>query len=529
MLLLVALMAIIAPFVFLVVFKMPAKTGMFYSAIIVIILAFFVWDMNVLTISASMLEGIHKALTILLILFGAIVLLNTLQNTGAVDRINQGFRNISADMRVQIVIVAFLFGAIIEGAAGFGTPAAVTGPLMMALGFNPMAAATIALIADSAPVPFGAVGTPVVVGLSNLPDADIALFKEVGIHITALDLFAGTFIPFTIVVILTKFFGKNKSFKEALPLLPWTLLIGAVYTLSALLYAWLFGPEFISILGAMTGLIVATITARLGFLMPKGEPWQGALREGFKLNEEKSKMSLLTAWSPYIVVVGLLLLTRIVPVVEEFTTTAIDFTWHNILGVEGVTSDWEILYSPGTILIFAAIIAVILQRKSFSNFMNAAKESMLSIKDAALALFATLTLVQVFTNSGINGADLIGMPQYIAQSLANSFGPVWLFIAPFLGELGAFVTGSATVSTLTFSPVQYDIAQATGMSVPMILALQVIGAGAGNMICVHNVVAASTVVGLSGKEGSIIRKTILPAILYGLMTGIGAYILLLFM
>src|SRR5699024_11231329 len=108
--------------------------------------------------------------------------------------------------------------------------------------------------------------------------------------------------PFTIVVILTKFFGKNKSFKEALPLLPWTLLIGVVYTLSALLYAWLFGPEFISLLGAMTGLIVATITARLGFLMPKGEAWQGALREGFKLNEEKSNMSLLTAWSPYIVV-----------------------------------------------------------------------------------------------------------------------------------------------------------------------------------------------------------------------------------
>src|SRR5699024_4165358 len=185
-------------------------------------------------------------------------------------------------------------------------------------------------------------------------------------------------------------------------------------------------------------------------------------------------------------------------------------------------------YSAGTILIFAAIIAVILQHKSFSNFMNAAKESMLSIKDAALALFATLTLVQVFTNSGINGADLIGMPQNIAQSLANSFGPVWLFIAPFLGGLGAFVTGSATVSTLTFSLVQYDIAQETGMRVPMILAWKAIGVCAGNLICVHKVAAASTVVGLSGKEGSIIMKTILPAILYGLMTGIGAYILLLF-
>src|SRR5699024_2992757 len=186
-------------------------------------------------------------------------------------------------------------------------------------------------------------------------------------------------------------------------------------------------------------------------------------------------------------------------------------------------------YSPGTILIFAAIIAVVLQRKSFSNFMSAAKESVLSIKDAALALFATLALVQVFTNSGINGADLIGMPQYIAHSLANSLGPVWLFVAPFLGELGSFITGSATVSTLTFSPVQYDIAQATGMSVPMILALQIIGAGTGNMICMHRVVAVLIVVGISGKEGTIIRKTILPAILYVLMTGIGAYILLLFM
>src|SRR5699024_12835319 len=130
--------------------------------------------------------------------------------------------------------------------------------------------------------------------------------------------------------------------------------------------------------------------------------------------------------------------------------TAIDFTWHNILGVEGVTSDWEILYSPGTILSFAAIIAVILQRKSFSNFMNAANESVLSIKDAALALFATLTLVQVFTNSGINGADLIRMPQYIAQSLANSFSPVCLFIDPFLCDLVSFFTIFATVLIFMF-------------------------------------------------------------------------------
>ncbi|HIV74321.1 MAG TPA: L-lactate permease [Candidatus Pseudogracilibacillus intestinigallinarum] len=529
MLLLVALSAIIAPFIFLVLLRMPAKKGMFFSAIILIVLAYFVWGMDGLTITASILEGFHKALTILLILFGAIVLLNTLQHTGAVDRINQGFRSISADMRVQVVLVAFLFGALIEGAAGFGTPAAVTGPLMVALGFNPMAAATIALVADSAPVPFGAVGTPVVVGLSNLSDASIPFFKTIGVYITAIDLFAGTFIPFIIVVILTKFFGENKTIKDAWPMLPWTFMVGILYTGSALLYAWLFGPEFVAILSSLTGLIVAAWTAKIGFLLPKDANWQEALKEDFQINDEKSKMSLLTAWSPYLVVVGLLLLTRIVPSVKTFVLSAIDFSWQNILDKEGITSNWEILYSPGTILIFAAIISVFIQRKPFKNFTTAAKESIVSIQDAALALFATLSLVQVFTHSGMNMNDLLSMPQYIANALANSFGPMWLFVAPFLGELGAFITGSATVSTLTFSPIQYSIAQSTGANIHIILALQIIGAAAGNMICVHNVVAASTVVGLTGKEGDIIRKTLIPAILYCLLAGIGAYIIMLFL
>src|SRR5690625_3133820 len=183
MFLLVALSAIIAPFIFLVLLRMSALRGMFFSAIIVIILALLVWGMEGNLVLASIFEGTHKALTILLILFGAIVLLNTLTHTGAVDRINQGFSNISGDMRVQIIIVGFLFGALIEGAAGFGTPAAVTGPLMVALGFNPMAAAAIALISNSTPVPFGAVGTPIQVGLSNIPEAGLAFFQDIGVKV----------------------------------------------------------------------------------------------------------------------------------------------------------------------------------------------------------------------------------------------------------------------------------------------------------------------------------------------------------
>ncbi len=528
MLLLVALSAVIAPLFFLVILRMSALKGMFFSSIIVTALGFMVWGMEGEIIAASALQGTHKALTILFILFGAIVLLNTLTHTGAVDRINQGFQSISGDMRVQVIIVGFLFGALIEGAAGFGTPAVVVGPLMYALGFNPIAAAVLALIADSAPVPFGAVGTPVIVGLSNLPGAGSEFFHDVAVKITMIDMFTGTFIPFTLIFILTMFFGKKRSFADAFALLPWSLFIGISYTGSAFLYATLFGPEFVSILAALTGLVIAAGTAKVGFLMPKTE-WQEALRDGFELKTTKSSMGLITAWSPYLVMVGLLLLTRIVPSIQNFTQTTLDLTWMNILGVDGVDSAWELLYSPGTILVISALVALVIQRKSFTNFTKATKESLVSIKSAGFSLLFTLLLVQVFTNSGINTKDLISMPQYIAEALAITFGPMWVFVAPFLGQLGAFITGSATVSTLTFSPVQYSIAQQIGFNTELILAGQIIGAAAGNMICVHNVVAASAVVGLSGKEGDIIRKTIIPSILYSLLAGIGAFIILSFM
>jgi lactate permease len=528
MLMLVALSAVIAPFIFLVLLRMPALHGMSISSVIVIVFGLTVWGMDGQVVVSSILQGIHKTLTILLILFGALVLLNTLRKTGAVNRINQGFQSISKDMRVQVIMVAFLFGSLIEGAAGFGTPAMVTAPLMLALGFKPLAAVASALIADSTAVAFGAVGTPVLVGLSTLPGADASFYQEVGATVTMVDLFGGTFIPFIVIFVLTAFFGKGKGMKDALAMLPWSLLIGITYTASALLYASVFGPEFVAILGSLTGLVVATFTANKGILLPKTE-WTDALQEDFKMDGEKSTMNLMTAWSPYLIVVVLLLLTRIVPWLQEFTRTAIDLTWSNILGVEGVTSDWELLYSPGTILIMTAIMAVIIQRKSFSNFVNASRDSLSTIKTTGLTLSATLAMVHVFSNSGMNMNGMMSMPEYIAGGMASAFGPMWILVAPFLGELGSFITGSATVSTLTFSPIQYNIADATGMEVKAVLAAQLVGAGAGNMICVHNVVAASAVVGMEGKEGNVIRKTLGPALLYGALAGIGGYIIMNFL
>ncbi|GIO23523.1 L-lactate permease [Oceanobacillus sp. J11TS1] len=528
MYLIFALSAIIAPFVFLVLLRMSALKGMSLSAVIVIAVAMLFWGVEGNVVLSSVFQGIHKTLTILWILFGALVLLNTLRKTGAVDRINQGFQSISGDMRVQAILVAFLFGGIVEGAAGYGTPAMVTGPLMLALGFRPLAAVTLALIADSTTVAFGAVGTPITVGLSNLAGADKVFFDEVGIKITSMDIFAGTFIPFIVVCILTMFFGEKRGFRYALPMLPWTLLIGVTYTGSAILYAHLLGHEFVALLGSLTALAVATFTAKKGFLIPK-TVWKGALQKNFNVNRQKSEMRIVTAWTPYIIVVALLLMTRIIPWLNELTLTLIDFSWRDILGVEGVTSAWEFLYSPGTILTVAAVLSVFLHRKNLRTFGSAVRDSLSTMKITAISLIATLAMVHVFVNSGMNTQNFLSMPEYIANSLASSLGFMWPFVAPFLGELGAFITGSATVSTLTFSPIQYSVASQLGLDVNTVLALQLIGAGAGNMICVHNVVAASAVVELSGKEGDIIRKTLIPAVLYGLTIGLVGFIAFHFM
>ncbi|WP_231516929.1 L-lactate permease [Sporolactobacillus terrae] len=528
-LLIIALSAIIIPFLFLVLLNIPATKGMPLSALLVGLAAYFIWGMSPQALFSSVLQGAHKTLTILWILFGALVLLNTLQRTGAIKRINRGFTYISGDMRVQTVIIAYLFGSLIEGAAGFGTPAMVTAPLMIAIGFPPAAAVTLALISDSTAVSFGAVGTPISVGLSNIVTSNPDFFREIGQTITILDLFAGSFLPVLLIYVLTRFFtNAQEKEKGALrSMLPWALVVGFSYTWSALAYAFFFGYEFVSILASITALAVASITAARGWLLPKKE-WKGALRSDFKEDTEPQTMSLLAAWAPYIAVVILLLLTRIVPPIHHVATTAFDLSWNNILGIKEVHSEWKLLYSPGTILTVSALLALIFQRTPAEAFIWGAKISLRSMKTTAIALVATLIMVQVFSNSGLTTKDLVSMPEYIAQAFSGSLGGIWLAAAPFLGELGSFITGSGTVSNLTFSPIQFDVAMDAGLDPRLVLALQVIGGSAGSMMCIHNVVAASAVVGLAGKEGEIIRKTVAPAILYSVLAGLAAYLITLF-
>ena len=536
----IALLAVILPLILLAVFNMPALKGMAISALVVTLAGWFIWQMPNNVMFASILQGIHKTFPILWILFGALMMLHVLRHTGAITRINAGFESLTADMRILAVLIAYLFGGLIEGVSGFGTPAMVTAPLLIALGFTPIAGVTLALVADSTSAAYGAVGTPLTVGLSNVAPANIADFmNNIAGTMTTIDLFGGTFMPLMLVMLLVTFFNRGKkSIKSWLEITPWALLIGVVYNVFAWLYAHTIGYEFVSILTPLTVLIIAVLTLKYRILLPTTvfiNPWKGAnfTGDGVQNDEEtmqhaSSRMSLLTAWSPYLIVVVLLLLSRTIGWLKYFMTNAIDFGWVNILGIKGISSDWPVLYSPGFILTLAAAITLLVQARTLKPFVPAAKSVLASMVGTGVTLMVTLIMVQVFSNSGTNGMDLPSMPTYIAKTVSQHMAGVWVFVAPFLGELGAFITGSATVSTLTFSPIQADVAANAHLAKPIILALQVIGAAAGNMICVHNIVAASAVVGLAGQEGAILRKTAIPALVYGLLVGIAGAIMLMF-
>ncbi len=544
--LLAALMPVLTVLVFLVVLRWPAMRAMPISFALTALMAWLVWRIPPLRILAASLEGLVIAVSILWIIFGAILLLNTYRIGGAMHAIRDGFERITSDRRAQLLIVAWLFGAFIEGAAGFGTPAALAAPLLVALGFPPLAAAATALIADSSPVVFGAVGTPVLIGvgqgLQEGPSLAPAVLAALGdrslhefLHLTAIeaagiDLFIGAFIPLALVTLLTRFFGARRSWREGLSFWPFALFAGLAYTAPTFLAVTLFGPEFPALLGGLVGLVVVVLAARRGFLLPK-IPWDFDVAAAAPASESTapaaSRLTLGRAWLPYIIVAALLVLTRLSELPFKAALQGITVGWENILGA-GISTSFAPLYLPGTIFVVAVLAAFRLHHLSRAQMVTVTRNSLRTLGMSALTLCTALPMVRVFINSSVNGAGLGSMPLELASLVAAAVGRAWPLVAPLIGALGSFISGSATFSNMMFSLLQFSVAQQTGLDVGVVLALQMLGAAAGNMICVLNVVAAASVVELLGEEGRIIRLTLAPALLYALLAGgIGLLMLVL--
>jgi len=528
--------------VLLVGFRVPAKRAMPAAYVAAVLVAFGAWQMSPSRIAAASIQGLFLTFDLLFIIFGAILLLHTLERSGGVAAIRRSFSGISDDRRVQVVIVAWLFGSFIEGAAGFGTPAAVAAPLLVALGFPAAAAVMLGMMVQSTAVTFGAVGTPVLVGVQGglggeafaaaLSAADMSMMdylRAVTSKVVLLHAIAGVLMPTWMIVMLTRFFGANRSWTEGLGVLPFALFGGLAFTIPYVLFGTFLGPEFPSLLGAPVGLAIVVTVARKGWLMPTDRwdfpardkweaDWVSGLEDELSNVPEGRGISTIAAWAPYALLGALLVLTRLPSLPVGSSLRLVDITWADILA-SGITATTTPLYLPGFILLVVVLLTAGLHRMDVSDLGMAFRSSTKVLVGAGIVLVFTVPLVRVYINSDINGADLLSMPLAMAEWVAGNVGSVWPFFAPMTGALGAFIAGSNTVSNLMFSAFQYGVAERLAMSTVMIVALQAVGAAAGNMVAIHNVVAASATVGLLGKEGSTLRKTILPTVYYLLVVG----------
>ena len=538
---LVAVLPILAVMFFLVVLRWPATRAMPVAYAMTLLFALWLWEVPFVHAMAASLRGMVIASTLLWIIFGAIVLLFTLRESGAAATIRRGFTDVSRDRRVQVIIVAWLFGSFIEGASGFGTPAAVAAPLLLSLGFPALAAVMTTLIIQSTPVSFGAVGTPILVGMAqslNVPRVEEAVaaagmsydgfIYEIGVFTAIPHAIVGTFIPLIICCMMTRFFGEKRSFREGLAAWKFALFAGLSFTVPYCLVAIFLGPEFPSLLGGLLALAIVVTAARRKLFVPDGKPWDFPPREKWEkewvgvitgdVGEERHHMTLGRAWMPYVIVAALLVVTRLPFLPFKSWLASVQFTWSEILGT-GLSQGVQPLYLPGTIFMAVSLLTVLLHRMSSKEVKKAWHDSLRMLAWPAFALLFAVALVRVFIDSGANASGLESMPLVLAEYVAHLAGVTWPFFAPMIGALGAFVAGSNTVSDLMFSLFQYGVADRIGAPHLVVLGLQALGGAAGNMITVHNVVAASATVGLVGREGLLIRRTILPMIYYVVCSG----------
>lgn len=522
------------------------------------IVAYLAWQMPPAWIAAASISGVMTAVEILWIVFGALVLLYTLMRSGAVDRINAGFASISEDRRVQVVVLAFFLATFLEGVAGFGTPAAVVAPLLLALGFPALAAVVAALVGHAIATVFGAVGTPVVVGFN----APLGGFEEAlaaggwtvadyamaaGGWAALLNGVVGVFMPLIAVGVIVYFFSSDEQSPAAAlwSVAPLCLFAGVAFVIPYVAAAWLIGPELPSLIGAMVGGAVVVGALRAGYFAPSDtwtfppradwpSYWIGTIEPGgnqsdVALNTQRS-MSLVRAWAPYLILVALLVGTRVIEPVGDWlrTTPGLTLLWDDILNTT-LAGSVEWAYVPGTWLVISALLAIPIFGMTREQIGGAWREAAETLVSPAVALVFVIAMVEIMLETGTHpGAPRGSMIVVLAEVTASAIGPAYTMVAPAVGALGSFIAGSITVSNITFVGFQFEVAQTLGLPTQLIIAAQAMGAAIGNVVAIHNVIAALATVGLVGEAGRVIRLNLLPLAYYllagGLVVTLAAYV-----
>jgi len=533
--------------ILLIGFRIAAKFAMPLVFITTCSIAYFIWGMTGKRIIASSFQGLIITFSIAWIIFGAIMLLNTLKYSGAISTMRKGFSDISTDRRVQVILIAWLFGCFIEGASGFGTPAAVVAPLMVAIGFPALAAVVFGMMIQSTPVSFGAVGTPLIVGVQGGLDKVILtekliqknieweyFFRLIVSEVAIIHGICGILMPLLLVMIMTRFFGQKNSWIEGFSIAPFAIFAGLSFIIPYVLTGIFLGPEFPSIIGGLLGLILVTFATKYNFLVPKDtwdfvqsskwpDSWKGNINISY--DESSKKINNFFAWLPYLLLALLLVLSRICEPIKSFLKS-VKFNFSDIFGEQNISASLELLYLPGGILLFICFLTFSLHRMTINEIKNTFSESFQTVLRAVFVLIFTVPMVRIMINSGINQNEIVSMPISMAQGMSDGMGQVYPVFAPTIGAIGAFLAGSNTVSNLMLSQFQFETATILNLSGVLMVAAQSVGAAAGNMIAIHNVVAASATVGLLGREGDVLRITIIPTLYYLTLAGLIVFIFL---
>ena len=527
-------------------FNFSSGRALIISYVMSAAFALIVWKMRAGAVLADSLYGGLKAFDLLLIIGGAILLLNTLRQTGIMDTIAGVFNKVTPDPRVQAIIIGYLFGAFIEGAAGYGTPAAIAAPLLVGLGFPPVLACSVALISNSTPVPFAAAGTPLNSNIVNLSgQIQIAGLTQEGFarDVTAKTVLylgaAGIVVPILVVAVLVLFGSKERRLKSLLDMIPFCILSGLLFIVPYMLIGTFAGPEFASVASAAFAMLSAAIAARKKFLTPKtiwkfdrslaelsapsSEEQKEAAGQAAGPGTQKrlTKKAAVLAWTPYMVIGILLLLTRIPFFGLRQILSSMSLSIRHVGGEESLNYSFAPLYNPGILPFFVTAAGTMIAcRRSLTkaDVRGVFARTLKQLIKIAIPLVCGMAMVQIMTGSAENASGLDGMLTLISVTLVGLFGHAFFVLSPILGVFGAFVSGSCTVSGILFGPLQFETAVSLGLPAASIMGLQMAGGAIGNMICIHNVVAVSSTAGVTGREGQIIRKNILPCAIYTALT-----------
>jgi len=538
---LLGVLPLVLAIVMMLVFKQKASFSMLGAWALSFILAIIFWGMELPVALTYTFFGFLSAIDVIFIISSAIFLLNVLLELRFIETIGKGFNGITQDRRIQILIISWFFGAFIEGAAGFGTPAALAAPLLVGLGVPPFFAALASLIANSTPVIFGAAGTPTTAGFATISGGLMETYGQEVVNqaffqfnnrASFVNMFVGLFLPFLMISWIVMRDGRKRGIKDALSILPLCLYAGLIYVIPAWLISFL-GPELPTIVGSLVGLGLMILAVKRGFLVPKtvyrfmDDPIKEEVQEG-----KNTGVPLWFAWSPYAVIAILLVITRLpgLPFFDLIRHDNVTVSWSMIFGFEGINWIWRPLNNPGVFPFLPVAFMFLIVRKANREVVGrVTKKSLMQLRHAIVALCFGVALVQImrFTDyPNFGTGELTAMTTEIASALATMFGPLYLLVAPLIGGLGGFVSGSNTVSNIMFTGLQIETAARLGLPLLITLVAQTSGGAVGSMISINNIVAVSATTNSEGKESKLLAAVIIPFLLYCLAISIILFIML---